>query len=151
MRTAGTEIGQPLRNLGCIVGTARFGQLGQPRFNTRRPTSLFHQDAAQFFGDHDGVQIRLGLEHLFAAPCRMFIAFVPTINPPPVAVIKQRLFDLHLDQLAFFLDHHNQVEPFGPFMERRHIQRPDLTYLICGDSQTLGLGRVYIQQCQCVL
>ncbi len=73
---------------------------------------------------------------------------MPAPNAPPAAVVENRLFDLHLDQLAFFLDHDDQVQPLGPVVKPAHVQRESLPHLICGHPQTLGLGLVNIQQRQ---
>jgi hypothetical protein len=38
------------------------------------------------------------------------------IDAAAAAVVEDRLLDLHLDQLALFLDHDDQVQPLGPVM-----------------------------------
>ena len=45
-------------------------------------------------------------------------------HTPAAFLVKQRLFDLALNQFAFFFDNHNAVQTFGPFGKRLHIQRP---------------------------
>ncbi len=77
----------------------------------------------------------------------MLVALMPAINPRGT-VIKQRLFDLHLNQLALFLDHYHQIKPLGPIMKRRHIQRPNLTHLIGRDAKAFGLGFINPKQRQ---
>ena len=63
-------------------------------------------------------------------------------------IVKQRLFDLNLDQLALLLDHHDQVQILGPVMEALHVQRPDLPHFIGRDPQPLRLCCVDVQQGQ---
>ena len=65
-----------------------------------------------------------------------------------MAVVKDRLLQLHLDQLALLLDTDDQFQALGPFLDRLHVHGPCLPDLVGGQAQPLGLGLVDAQQGQ---
>ena len=148
MRTAGTEIRQARRDFRGVVVALRLVQGGHAGLDPVGLAPLFQEDGAQFLGDHDRVQRLLGLEQLRPVHGARTAALVPAIDTAPVAIVKDRFLDLHLDQLALFLDHDDQVQTFGPFVEALHVQRPDLRDLVGGDAQPFGLCLVDAQQRQ---
>ena len=145
MRAARTEVRQARGNILGIVVPARVRQRFHPGPDTVGIAPLLDQDAAQLLGDHDRVQRTARREQLVAVhPART--ALVPAIDTAALAVVKDRFLDLDLDQLALFLDHHDQVQPLGPVVERGHVQREGLADLVGRDPQPLGLGLVDVQQ-----
>ena len=73
---------------------------------------------------------------------RVALPVLEAVDTPPAPVVEDRLLDLHLDQLALFLDHDDELEPLGPMLEPCHVERPCLADLVGGDAQPLRLGRV---------
>ncbi len=140
MRTTRAEIGQTGRDFFGVIRCARLVQQLQARLDPVGAAPFVNQDAANPFGDHNRVQRHAGREQ-FIAPI-----IPPAVNPPPAPIIKDRFFDLHFQQLALFLDHHDQVQPLGPVAKTVHIQRPSLANFVGGDAQTVGLGPVHTQQ-----
>src|SRR5215472_14300777 len=47
--------------------------------------------------------------------------------------------DLHLDQRAFFLDHDDQIEAFGKFLQLALAERPDASDLVQPDAKLVAL------------
>ncbi len=75
-------------------------------------------------------------------------ALVPAIDAAAPTVVKDRLLDLHLDQLALFLDHHDQLQPLGPVVKALHVQREGLPDLVGGQAKALCLALVNPQKVQ---
>ena len=148
VRASSAEIGQAAGDLGRIV--RRFGLCNgaQARLHTLGAAPLFDQHLAQHFGHMHGLKTKPRRKQLFAPPVLPIVALVPAIDAPTPPVIKDRFLDLHLDQLALFLDHDDQLKTFGKFVERLHVQRPNLTHLVGRDAQPFGLGLVDIEQFQ---
>ena len=145
MRTARTEVGHTRSDVFGVVGTTR----GIQRFHTRLDAiggaAFLDKDTAQLFGNPDRVQCATGGEQLFAMLHPGTTAFVPAIDAA-MRIREQRLFDLHLDQLALLFHDDHQIEPFGPLMEPLHVQREGLPDLIERDPQTFGFVLVDVKQ-----
>jgi hypothetical protein len=63
-----------------------------------------------------------------------------------MAVVKDRLLDLHLDQLALFLDDDDQIQGSDHSWKGLHVHREGLPDLVGRDAQPVGLGLVDAQQ-----
>ena len=143
MRTTRTEPGGSGRNLGGVVVAAHFVQALQPGAQTLCPAALLDQDPADLLGDHHRVERIAGREQLLSGA-----VVLPAVDATPVPVVKDRLLQLHLDQLALFLDADDQLQVLGPFLDGFHVHRPGLSDLVGGQAQPLGLGLVDAQQGQ---
>ena len=148
MRATRTEIGRAGRDFGGIVRAPRFGQSGQRTTDRVGLASLLDENLAQFLCNHYRVQRHPRRKQLQPTAVLVIVALVPAIDPPSVAVVKNRFLDLHLDQLALFLDHDDQIQIARPVVESVHIQREGLADLVGGDAETLGLVLVDAQQAQ---
>ena len=146
VRAARAEIGQTRRDVLGVVVAPCFGQGRKARLDAVGVAALFDQDVAQFFGNQDRVQRAACREQLQTTAVFPCVALVPAIDAAAVAVVKDGFLDLHLDQLALFLDDDDQVQTCGPFVEGVHVQRPGLSDLVGGDPQTLGLVGINVQQ-----
>ena len=138
VRAARAEIRQARRDLGRIV--RRLGRLNHLKARTDAVgiAALPDQDPADLLGDHRRVQREPRREQLLG----MGRALAPAPDAAAVAVIEDRFLDLHLDQLALFLDDDDQLQPLGPVVEALHVQRKGLPHLVGRDPQALRLGLV---------
>ena len=148
VRATRTEIRDTRRDFLGIVGPFRLGDLRHPGLDRLGAAPLLNEDIAKPLCNHDRVKRRLGLEQFRPMHRPRTAALVPAIDPAAPAVVKDRFLDLHLDELALFLDHDNQVEPLGPVMEPPHIKREGLPDLIGRDAKTLRLGLINPQERQ---
>ena len=104
VRAARTKPRRALGQIGGIATARHCIDIGKARANTVGAAPLLDQDLAEFQRDIAGVEGEMLREkHLTACPLAM------AIDTPPAPVVKDRLFDLTLDQLALFLDHHDQI------------------------------------------
>ena len=145
MRTAGTEIRQTRGDFFGIVSPSRIIELRQTRADRLGVAAFFDQDIAQFFGNHDRIERVFCWKQLLAVHGAR-TALVPAIDPAAAPVVKDGFLDLDLNQLALFLDHHDQVQPLSPSVKTLHIHRPCLAHFIGGDAQALGHVFVDIQK-----
>ena len=145
MRTARTEIRQARCDFFGIVGLARVRQLGKARADGIGVAPFLDQDITQLFRDPNRIKRAMDRKQFFTME-RTRPALVPAIDPTPATVVKDGFFDLHLDQLALFFDDDDQIQTFGPVMERFHIQRPRLPHFVGGDPQTFGFVFIDVQQ-----
>ena len=143
MRTTRTEPRCSGGNLRCIIIAPHFGQPLQPGLDAFGPAALFDKNATDLLGDHDRIQ-RIARREQFLMCAIMF----PAMNATAVAIVEDRLFQLHLDQLSLFLDTDDQFQILRPFLHGFHVQRPCLPDLVGGQAQPIGLGLVDAQQRQ---
>ncbi len=143
MRTTRTEPGRSGRNLRCVIIAAHLGQPFQSGLDMFGPAPLFDQDSADLLRDHHRIQ-RIACRKQFLVGS----VVLPSMHPPAVAVVEDGLFQLHLDQLALFLDADDEIQVLGPFLHGLHVQRPGLPDLVSGQAQPFGLGLVDTQQRQ---
>jgi hypothetical protein len=136
VRTARAEIGRARRQFRRVVGAARLLHAGQPGGDPVGAAPLLGQDAAELQRDIRGVERIVLLEQDVALPVLV------AIDAPPAPVVEDRLLDLHLDQLALFLDDDDQLQPLGPVLEALHVERPCLAHLVGGDAEAFRLRRV---------
>ena len=140
MRATRAEPRGALRQIGGIATARDRIDMGQACADTVGAAPLFDQDLAKFQCDIDGVEGEMLREkHLSACP------FAVAKNPPPAPVVENRFLDLAFDQLALFLDHHDQVQPLGPIGKALHIKRPCLADLVGGHTQFFGRCRIDAQ------
>ena len=142
VRTARAEIRQPRCDILGIVRAARLRQPLNAGLDAIAPAPLVDQHLAQLFRHHHRIQRIACREHLMPP------VVLRAEHAPPAAVVKDRLFRLHFDQLALFLDADDQIQPLGPVVEALEIHRPDLPHLVGGNAQSFRLGRINPQQCQ---
>ena len=141
MRAPGTEVRQTRGNfLGVVrpLGIAQLVKTGTHRISS---APFLAQDFAQLFSDLDRIKRPAGRKQLFPVS-----PLGPAIHPTTTPIVKDRLFDLHFDQLALFFDHHDQIEPFSPFVKALPVQRPNLPDLVGGNPQAFRLGLINAQQ-----
>jgi len=148
MRTARAKIRDTRGNIFGVISLLRIFQLLQASFDRLGAAPLLYQNRAQLLGNHDRVQRIACLKQFFAVHGSCTATLVPAIDPTPAPVVKNRLFDLHLDQLALFFDDNNQIKTIGPFGKAAHIQRERLPHLIRRQAQPLGVIFIKAQQRQ---
>ena len=137
VRAAGAEVGKPCRDVFGIVGFLSFANGFEAVLHALGAAAFLGQDTPDLFGDHDGIERHAGREKLFGVQAAR-AALVPAIDPAAPAVVEDGLLDLDLDQLALFLDHDDQVEPLGPFVEALHVHREGLADLVGREAQPFG-------------
>ena len=150
MRASGTEIRQAGRDFFRVIGAFCVCQLCQATLDAVRAPPFFNQHTTDFLGNPNGVQRIPRRKHFLTAAIFPAVTLVPAVNPPPVVIVKDRFLDLHFDELAFFFDHNDQIQPRSPFMETVHVQRPDLPDLIGRQPELCGLICINPQQRKCV-
>jgi hypothetical protein len=117
----------------CVVGALRLFHAGHAGGDPVGAAPLLGQDAAKLERDIRGVERVMLLEQHVALPV------LEAIDAPAPPVVEDGFLDLHLDQLALFLDHDDQIQPLGPGLEAHHVQRPCLADLVGRDAEALRL------------
>jgi len=132
MRAAGAEIGNAVGHVRGggqhALGLLQFGHAG----GDVRNIAIAQQALAQLDGDVIGVQRALHREQ----PAALFILLADAHRLVGGAV--QLLAHLNLDERAFFLHHHDQVEALGKFIEALGLDRPRAGQFPDPQAQIIG-------------